>query len=152
YKVADQLINKIKTEQSDFQSRLFWRSDTRRLYEHAIEACYDYKDTTEAFYFFERSRAILLNDELNEQHWLSEDDILTQMEIKKKMLQLDRELRNTDANSKRYIEIQREELSLKQKLDRFIELIKEHNPLYQSSLDSSTITISDIRKNILNDH
>ncbi len=152
YKVADQLINKIKTEQSDFQSRLFWRSDTRRLYEHAIEACYDYKDTTEAFYFFERSRAILLNDELNEQRWLREDDMLTQMEIKKKMLQLDRELRNTDANSKRYIEIQREQLSLKQKLDRFIELIKEHNPLYQGSLDSSTITISDIRKDILSDH
>ena len=88
YKVTDQLLDRIKMEQSDMQSKLFWRSDSRRLYEHAIEACYDYQNTNDAFYFFEKSRAVLLNDQLNEQRWLGEEDIQKQTQIRKKILQL----------------------------------------------------------------
>ena len=90
YKIADQLLDKIKTYQSELQSKLFWRSDSRRLYEHAIEACYLQGNTADAFYFFEKSRAVLLNDQLNEQHWMDEDDILKQTQLKKKILRLER--------------------------------------------------------------
>ena len=44
----------------------FWRDKTRSLYENAIEACYLLNDPEKAFYFFEKSRAVLLNDQLNE--------------------------------------------------------------------------------------
>jgi tetratricopeptide (TPR) repeat protein len=50
YKVADQFLNKIKAEQTDVQSKLFWRSDSRHLYENAIEACY-FKNLADGFIF-----------------------------------------------------------------------------------------------------
>src|SRR6266700_15791 len=62
YKLADIFFDKIRTEQSDIKSKLFWRKESRRLYEHAITACHSLVDTSFAFYFFEKSRAVLLND------------------------------------------------------------------------------------------
>ena len=79
------MLDRIKAEQSDMQSKLFWRIDSRRLYEHAIEACYAYGNLDDAFYFFEKSRAVLLNDQLNEQRWMGEEDILKQAQIKRKL-------------------------------------------------------------------
>lgn len=83
YKAADQLLNRVKAGLSDLKSKLFWRSDSRRLYENAIEACYLRNNADDAFYFFEKSRAVLLNDQLNEQRWLGEEDIMKQTQIQK---------------------------------------------------------------------
>jgi CHAT domain-containing protein len=153
YKVADQFLDRMKTAQSDLKSKLFWRSQSRRLYENAIQACYAYGNVSDAFYFFEKSRAVLLMDQLNEQHWLNEEDILRQTQVKKRILQLENEYGSADKSSSRYRELQDERFEAKQELDRLIQDIKERNPLYyQSFLDSNVITLNDIQRNILLDH
>ena len=153
YKITDQLLDRIKMEQTDLQSKLFWRADSRRLYEHAIEACYIYNNTEDAFYFFEKSRAVLLNDQLNEQRWLGDDDIRKQTELKKKILQLAIACDGLDGNSIRYKEIQEELFNKKRELDGLIRLIKEKDPLYyQSFIDRNVITVQDLNKEILRDH
>jgi CHAT domain-containing protein/tetratricopeptide (TPR) repeat protein len=153
YKVADQLLDRIKAEQTDLQSKLFWRSDSRRLYEYAIEACYLQGNTSDAFYFFEKSRAVLLNDQLNEKKFAAEKDIMQQTEIQKKILQLQNEFDKTDKRSARFSELQNELFSRKQELDHLKEVIKTKNPLYyQSFLDPTFITVADIKQRILNDH
>lgn len=86
YKVADQLLNSIKTLQSEIESKLFWRYDTRRLYEHAIEACRLQNNMAGAFYFFEKSRAVLLNDQLTAQHWLGAEDSIPLNRVQRKLL------------------------------------------------------------------
>jgi tetratricopeptide (TPR) repeat protein len=86
YKVADMLLDKIRIAQSDLDSKLLWRKDTRRLYVQAIEACYLQKDIAGAFYFFEKSRAVVLNEQLAKQHWLGSADISKRILIKKKIL------------------------------------------------------------------
>ena len=40
YKQASLFLNRINLQQFDLESKLFWRSENRRLYENAIEACY----------------------------------------------------------------------------------------------------------------
>ena len=40
YKMADLLLDRIKVKQKEVKSKLFWRSDSRRLYENAINACF----------------------------------------------------------------------------------------------------------------
>ena len=153
YKTADKFLDRIKNEQTDENSKLFWRSDTRYLYEHAIEVCYLSGNINEAFYFFEKSRAVLLNDQLNEQRWLGEEDILKQTQLKKKILQLERDQSNTDKTSRRYSELENELFSSKQKLESLHELIKTNNPLYyQSFLDTNVITVKDAQQRILKDH
>lgn len=153
YKVADHMLNRIKTEQSDLDSKLFWRSDNRRLYEHAIDACYLRGNKKDAFYFFEKSRAVLLNDQLTAQQYLGTDDILKQVQVKKKIINLERELTSMVGNSKKYEEIEQTRFELAQELDRLEQSIKVNNPLYyQSTLDTSFITIQDVQNKLLNNH
>ncbi len=153
YKVADQFLDRMKSDQADLKSKLFWRSHSRRLYENAIQACYAYDNVSDAFYFFEKSRAVLLIDQLKAQHWLNEEDIGKQTQLKKRILQLENEYKNADRTSSRFIELQKKLFVAKQELDRLIQGIKERNPLYyQSFLDSSMITLNDVRRDILSDH
>ena len=102
YKLADQLLDKIRTQQSDLRSKLYWRNDSRRLYEHAIDACFLQGNTTDAFYFFEKSRAVLLNDQLNEQRWIGESDILKQTQLKKKIQSLEYKLSKTNSSAQEH--------------------------------------------------
>jgi CHAT domain-containing protein/tetratricopeptide (TPR) repeat protein len=153
YKVTDQLLDRIKTEQSDMQSKLFWRNDSRRLYEHAIEACYAYENLDDAFYFFEKSRAVLLNDQLNEQRWMGEEDILKQAQIKRKILQLKIKLDELAKDSGQFRELQNELFNSRQELNRLINMIKDRDPLYyQSYIDMKVVTIQDVQKTLLSNH
>ncbi len=67
YRLADLLVDQIRQKQYDISSKLFWRKAIRRLYEHAIEACLLKKDAELGFYFFEKSRAVLLDDQLKQE-------------------------------------------------------------------------------------
>jgi len=153
YKTADLFLEKIRTEQSDLQSKLFWREDSRRLYENAIAACYLQNNPSDAFYFFERSRAVLLSDQLNEQHWLGEQDILKQTQLQKKIQQLERNINVTDKSSRQYADLRDELFSSKQELDKLQDAIKINNPLYyQSFVEKAFITLDDVRQKLLKDH
>ncbi|NJO25129.1 MAG: hypothetical protein HC867_04075 [Bacteroidia bacterium] len=55
YKITDLIFDKIKTYHSEVQSKLFWRTNTRRLYEHAIEASYLSGQPQEVFYFLRKA-------------------------------------------------------------------------------------------------
>ena len=153
YKVADQFLNKIKAEQVDVQSKLFWRSDSRRLYENAIEAGYLQQNPVDAFYFFEKSRAVLLQDQLNEQHWTGQDNILRKAQVEKKIQQLEREMSSSDKTSADYSDLENEIFDSRQELTQLGELIKANAPLYyQSFVDTTSISVGDVQKSILKDH
>jgi CHAT domain-containing protein/tetratricopeptide (TPR) repeat protein len=153
YKVADRLLDRIKAEQTDLQSKLFWRMDSRRLYENAIRVCYQSRNMNAAFYFFEKSKAVILYDQLNENRWLGEADILKQVQLRKKIYQNEREIKALNVSSVAYGKMQNEMFLGRQELDRLIDNIKTNNPLYyQAYLDTNMITLGDVRQNILNDH
>ncbi|HEY6901303.1 MAG TPA: tetratricopeptide repeat protein, partial [Puia sp.] len=67
YKAADLFLERIKVDQAERLSQLVFRRNARALYEHALRAALAKGDANDAFYFFERSRAILLNDQLQQQ-------------------------------------------------------------------------------------
>ncbi len=92
-------------------------------------------------------------DQLNEQHWLNEEEVLKQTQLKKRIMLLENEYNGADKSSLRQRELQDKLFDAKQELDHLIRGIKEHNPLYyQSFLDSNVITLTDIQKRILSDH
>ena len=150
YRITDQYFGKLKSIQSDIQSKLFWKSNNRRLYEQAIEACYLKKDIEQAFYFFEKSRAVLLNDQVNEQRWMADADIANQNTLKKNILDLNLKLTSTSPSSDEYLKIQKDLYLKNQQLDILTDIIKKKNPLYYKNyLDTSFILVSQLRKNIL---
>jgi len=153
YKVTDSLLDRIKVEQIEMESKLFWRKTSRRMYEHAIDASYLSGDMDDAFYFFEKSRAIILNDLLSEQNWQTGKDIMELSQAKKNVLMLEREILTKDSTSQTTNEVQKELLDRRYQLDRLQQAVKRKNPLYyQSFLDSNHTTLKDVGNKILNDH
>ena len=88
FKIADRAFTRVKTVHTEMQSKLAWRSDARTLYEYAIDACYNGNRLDEAFYFFERSRSVLLNDQIFENRRMSDNDVNTRYQIETKIGQL----------------------------------------------------------------
>jgi CHAT domain-containing protein len=151
YKQASLFLNRINLQQFDLESKLFWRSENRRLYENAIDACYRQGNSADAFYFFEKSRAVLLNNELASQQNLGAEMISKQVEVKKKILHLKKELPSSTGEARE--EIQRNLFSFQNELDQLEQSIKRTNPLYyQTVLDTSQIRLSDAVNKLLQDH
>ena len=64
FKKADLLIDFIKGESNEYQSKLYWREQSALLYMSAIETCFLLKKPDEAYYFMERNKAMLLLENL----------------------------------------------------------------------------------------
>jgi len=65
YTSADYLIDIMRYDRSEAGSNLFWRRKTRNVYENALDLAYKKQNIERAFYFFEKSKAVLLLDALN---------------------------------------------------------------------------------------
>jgi len=65
YMLLDTLVDYIRWQHQGMATKLFWREKLNSLYEQAIETAYQLNDTEKAFYFLEKSRAVLLLDQLN---------------------------------------------------------------------------------------
>src|SRR4030095_1468481 len=64
--LTDSVITQVRHEHLGEQSKLYWRNRTREFFTNAMEACYLAQNTSLAYSFMEKSRAVLLNDRLNE--------------------------------------------------------------------------------------
>lgn len=154
FKYADQLVNRIKGEQSNLNSKLFWRNDSHGLYEYALDACYAANRPADAFYFFEKSRAVLLNDQLAEQRWLGEQDILQQAQARIRVNALERELKESSRlTASKRAELEQEKTMYQQLLEQLTNKIKERNPFYyQNFIDSNFISLQQVQQTILKDY
>lgn len=65
-KLADYLVDLMRAEHLDRESKLFWRQRVHQIYEEGLAICYLLKDPIQAYYFLEKSRAVLLLDALVE--------------------------------------------------------------------------------------
>lgn len=148
YKTADQMIDIMRWEHSGEQSKLFWRNKTRKIYENAIETCFLLNQPEDAFYFFEKSRAVLLNDKLNElgaKQLLSEVDLKKETDIQQKLDELRKLVAeiNTEENQRKLLTAETNQLN-------FIKQLEIQNPAYyQYKYDTTSLKIADVRTKIL---
>ncbi len=146
YKTADRVLARIRLEQSELASRLFWRNDSRRLYEQAIEAAYLTGDVTTAFYFFEKNRAVILDDQLLQQHFLNQENILEQAQLQRTIIHLKKEQQEGNLQQG----IAESLFNNTRKLDRLQQQIKTKNPAYyQRYIDTSFITLQQAQQQLL---
>ena len=149
YKTADQLLNAIKVQLGDLESKLFWRRYATRLYENAIGAAYLDGNLNDVFYFFEKSRAVLLTDQLNEQAGINDSDALKLAALRKKILMLKRKKNDIDITSNAYTNVQNDLLVNEIELNNLEIGIKKHNPLYhQSFFNNSFISLEAVQTNL----
>ena len=153
FKDGDLFLTKLKaTHGLQFESNLVWRLSAHTLYEQAIEACNANNDIENAFYFFEKSRAVLLNDQINEQHHLAETDIAKAAQSDQEINQLNIELQGIDKQSKPYLELIKN-LYIKSTEREALahQLIQKKPSAFQNKFDTSLITVKHTRKEILKD-
>jgi len=125
YKLSDLFLKKAIGDQSEIRSQLAFRKNARDLYEHAIRASAAAGSADDAFYFFERSRAILLNDQLQKQANLDDRALAERAEIKKRILRLEKDMEGMSPDVGAYAELQTDLFAVKQKLDRYDQAVRK---------------------------
>ncbi len=131
--VMDTLITKMRNQQSGAESKLYWRDYTRDFYTNAVEASYLAQRPDLAFYFIEKSRAVLLNDKLNEldaSSYLSKADADKQEMYEIKIVELEQKLSSLNNTSKQYQAIQLQLLEVKNEFEQFIKSLEQKYPAY----------------------
>ena len=131
--VTDSVITQIRHEQSGEQSKLYWRDKTRDFFSNAIEACYLDNNPNFAFYFMEKSRAVLLNDKLNElgaSAYLSATDAAKQENYQIKITELEQRLNTAAENSTKFKNIQLQLLNSKNDFEQYIKSLEIKYPAY----------------------
>lgn len=155
YSIADKLIDIMRFEHTGTTSKLFWRSKTHSLYEQAIKTCFLLKNYDKAFYFFEKSKAILLNDRLNEltaKQQLSPEDLAKEVDFQQKIAELNKKLSSENENSEKYEDLQMQVLDIQKQQEQFIRGLETKNPTYfRYKYDTTLVSLDKVKKYLGND-
>ena len=131
--LADTLLTAIRHEQISEQSKLYWRDHTREIFTHALEACYLSHDASLAFFFMEKSRAVLLNDKLNElgaQAHLPPEEALTEQRYLLNTISAQQQLATATPGSSTYPTLLLSFLRAKEDFERYIRSLENRFPAY----------------------
>jgi CHAT domain-containing protein len=152
YEKADKLLARINISQFEQESRLLWRNEARLLYENAIEACLLANEAGRAFYFFERSRATLLNIQLTEQNWIARPDINSLEDLKRRINRLNGVINNNNDSASNLLTRYRDSLrAMNDELYSLQQLIKTRYPLYYHNMDTVLVSVDRVRNSLLKD-
>ena len=152
YALADSMIDFMRYEHAGEGSKLFWRQKTRGMYERAIEASYLAGNTEAAFRFFEKSKAVLLADKLNElgaNQQLPEADAKHQRTLRDSIANLQNQLASLPANEKKRQALQTRLERFNDDFETFRKNLEKTNPAYYHyKYDNSTPGIADFQKSL----
>jgi CHAT domain-containing protein len=155
YLTADKLIDLMRFEHTGTQSKLYWRNKTHHLYVQAIETCFLLKDYEKAFYFFEKSKAVLLNDQLNglsANQQLSATDLAQEKGFQQTISELNKKIASETENSKNYAVLQSQLLEQQGKRDQFVRTLETKNPIYfKYKYDTTLVCLDKVKKYLAKD-
>ncbi len=131
--LSDSVITELRHEQSGEQSKLYWRNKTHEIYSFAVEASYLNNDPSGAFYFMEKSRAVLLNDKLNElgaAAQLPPSEAAKQENFQINIIEQQQKLSSLDESSPEYSKQQSKFLNAKEDFQHYIKSLEQKYPAY----------------------
>jgi CHAT domain-containing protein len=153
YMLADSMIDFMRWEHTGNSSKLYWREKTYEMYEQAIEASYWLNDPVKALYFFEKSRAVLLNDEINTLgagQQLSPEDQQTERSLRQQITELQFQLANEKKQSAEYVNLMDQLLKAEELQKVFIKSLETRSPAYYSYRYNNQVpSLEDIRDRLL---
>jgi CHAT domain-containing protein/tetratricopeptide (TPR) repeat protein len=133
FEVADHAVDVMRWKQYGEQSKLVWRQKTKEMYEQCIAVCFYLKDVEKAYYFFEKSRAVLLNDQLSgaaaEKH-IAEKDRNREKLLRVKSYVLSQKLMASIQNAGQYARLKAQWRDAQDKWESFIRNLEQRYPAY----------------------
>lgn len=139
---ACQLIDIIRQEQSEEVSKLFWRAQTRPIYEKAIEVAYQLNQPKKAYEFFEKSKAALLLDALKSEsanRFIPKDLAEKEKHLQKNLKNLEGELIVAKNQEEPLVKV----IRAREELNHFVKEIETEYPEYfdaRFNTDIATLT------------
>lgn len=131
--VNDSLVTNIRYDQFGEQSKLYWREYSRSFFNYAMQVSFLAGDAETAFYFMEKSRAVLLNDQLNElaaSASLPTSVSLKEQEFRNKSISIQLSLNTFINGSKEYNEQKIQMLRQHEQYERYIRFLEKQYPVY----------------------
>jgi len=131
--LTDSVITSMRHEQIGEQSKLYWRTHTRMFFGNALKACWLAKNPGLAFYFMEKSRAVLLNDKLNELGafaFLPPNEAARQQSLQIAVVEQQVALSSLKPNSPEYQAQESLLLKAKDEQERYIRVLEQKAPAY----------------------
>ncbi|HRI19816.1 MAG TPA: CHAT domain-containing protein [Panacibacter sp.] len=154
--VTDSVITQTRHEQSGEQSKLYWRNKTREFFTNAMEACYLANDTKNAFFFMEKSRAVLLNDKLNElgaNAHLSASDAQQEQNFQIKIIVEQQKLNDLAIDTKAYKEQQLKLFAAKDDFEHFTQSLGKKYPAYYEYKYADRVpALADLQERLATNH
>jgi CHAT domain-containing protein/tetratricopeptide (TPR) repeat protein len=148
--LGDLVIDKMRYEQKEENTKLYWRQITKHFFESAIELCYLLNSIENGFYFFEKSRAVLLNDQLNERKarsYLSESQVAMEYKLRIHISSLQQQLVSLPDTAKFY-QIAIQNLQQKEKeLEQLVKGFETKNAGYhQNKYDAAPVSLQQVEQ------
>ncbi len=135
------------------QSKLFWREKTKSMYEKALEACYLSNNIEKAYYFFEKSRAVLLNDKLSElgaKRFIAQIDRIKEKQLQNTISSLNQQLSNLNEGTSEYKNAWQQLLTAQNEEEKFIKSLEKKYPTYyQYKYDYTVYPLQQVKKLLL---
>jgi tetratricopeptide (TPR) repeat protein len=147
--LTDKVIDEMRYGQDAETTKLYWRKRTRNFFGIAITAAFESGDAESLLYFMEKSRAILLNDKLNElgaQAYLPAAELAIEQDFRISIHTLQQRFSLLNATDKDYNPVQTALLTVKSEFEKFIrDLEKKFPAYYQYKYSGININISKLK-------
>jgi len=134
YSLAEDLIELIRINSSELNSKLHWRKQANELYGNAVKSCYALNNKEKAFYFMEKNKALILLEDLHYQKMKTQADlpneIITQEKelltavyvLKKRLNENNNDLENQNTLFKKKLALEKLQDSIGELLPNTLEL------------------------------
>ncbi len=147
--LADKLIDAIRMESNESQSKLLWQEEASETFMLGVKACYKLNKPEEAFYFIEKNKALLLLENIKQNRLKLSSKIPLEIlqkeqDFKKGIYAIENELNKSSSKV-----LKDQYHSLKIEYNSFKESLNSNYPEYYSSKQPITITSMDAIKNSL---
>ncbi|TVP42969.1 MAG: CHAT domain-containing protein [Mongoliibacter sp.] len=155
YRLNDQVIDLMRWNQQSEDTKAFWRGYTKPIYEWAIQTSMEKKDFEGAFYFMEKSRAVMLNDQLSEMgalRFIHESDLYKEKEYKTDAVALKTVLLEKEAGTEDFQKATVDWFEAQSRYETFIKELEQRYPsYYQYKYDTSVLSLQRLQEEVL-DH
>lgn len=140
--LMDSAITQARHDQTGEKSKLYWRNSTRNFFKTMLEACYLTNNRESAFFFMEKSRAVLLNDKLNELDaglYLPAEAARTEQMLQLEVVTQREKLHAFAVNSAAYRSQEIQFLQAKENFERYVRTLEYSYPAYYQYKYATTV-------------
>ncbi len=154
FELGDVVIDQLRKEHQDQDTKLFWRKEAIPFYENAIEVCYELQDVEKAFFFFEKSKAILLLEALQTSDALEliPDSLKNHIQsLQQTLLKNKEDLDNENYSRLSKEGIIKELIGLQSKFEsETAKLVKEYPKFFEVKFRTKVISLTDAQNELSN--